>query len=182
MKTAGAIGLCALMCSACGDRPSETSAATGPPSSAPASTTAKPSSPAQVVDACGLFTQAEVEALLKRPVLAGQKDQAATLTACSYGNPDAPVLNGKPTDVLLMVSVLTDQMPNQSKGIFDIAKKNAAEVQMISGLGDEAMWDNVLRGLRVVKGNHLVEVDLGSDLGGLETARAIMERMLAKLP
>jgi pantoate kinase len=83
--------------------------------------------------------------------------------------------------VPLILSVLTEEMPNQSKGIFEIAKSNAAEVQMVSGLGDLAMWDNVLRVLRVVKGSHLVEVELGSDLGDLETARAIMEKMLAKL-
>jgi hypothetical protein len=115
------------------------------------------------------------------PVLAGEKDQAATLTTCSYGNPATPVVNGKPTDVLLVLSVLTDELPNQSKGTFEIAKSNAAEVQMVSGLGEQAFWDEVGRVLRVVKGNHLVEASLGSDLGGLDTARAIMEKMLAKL-
>jgi hypothetical protein len=115
------------------------------------------------------------------PVLAGEKDQAATLTTCSYGNPATPVVNGKPTDVLLLLSILTDELPNQSKGIFEIAKSNAAEVQMVSGLGEQAFWDNVGRVLRVVKGDHLVEASLGSDLGGLDTARAIMEKMLAKL-
>lgn len=183
MKTAGAIVFCALICSACDDGTRQTSTGNGQPaSSVPAPATAKATSPARIVDTCGLFTQAEVEAMLRRPVLAGQKDQIATLTTCSYGNPTTPVLNGKPTDVLLLLSVLTDEMPNQSKGIFDIAKRNAAEVRMISGLGDQAFWDEVGRGLRVVKGNHLVEANLGSDLGGLETARAIMERMLAKLP
>ena len=182
MKTAGPIVLCALMCSACDDGMSETRTATGQrASSAPTPATAKPSSPATLVETCSLFTQVEVEAMLRRPVLAGQKDQVATLTTCSYGNPTAPVLNGKPTDVLLLLSVLTDEMPNQSKGIFEIAKSNAAEVQMVSGLGEQAMWDSLERVLRVVKANHLVEAKLGSDLGGLETARAIMKKMLAKL-
>jgi hypothetical protein len=182
MKAAGPIVLCALMCSACDDGTTETSTATRKGlSSAPAPATARPSSPVKIVDTCGLFTQAEVEALLRRPVLAGQKDHVATLTTCSYGNPATPVLNGKPTDVLLLLSVLTDEMPNQSKGIFEIAKSNAAEVQMVSGLGEQAVWDSLERVLRVVKGNHLVEAKLGSDLGGLETARAIMEKMLAKL-
>ena len=182
MKIAGAIVLCALLCSACDDRRSETSTATGQrTSSAPAPATAKASSPVKIVDTCGLFTQAEVEALLRRPVLAGQRDHVATFTTCSYGNPATPVLNGQPTDVLLLLSVLTDGMPNQSKGIFETAKSNAAEVQMVSGLGEQAMWDSLERVLRVVKGNHLVEAKLGSDLGGLETARAIMKKMLAKL-
>jgi hypothetical protein len=182
MRTAGAIVLWALVFSACGGGTSETSTATGQrASSASAAATARATSPAAIVDTCGLFTQAEVEAMLRRPVLAGQKDQAATLTMCSYGNPATPVVNGKPTDVLLLLSVLTDELPNQSRGIFEIAKSNAAEVQAVSGLGEQAFWDNVGRVLRVVKGNHLVEASLGSDLGGLDTARAIMEKMLAKL-
>jgi len=182
MKPATAIVLWALVFSACDGGTSETSTATGQrASSASAPATAKATSPAAIVDTCGLFTQAEVEAMLRRPVLAGEKDQAATLTTCSYGNPATPVVNGKPTDVLLVLSVLTDELPNQSKGTFEIAKSNAAEVQMVSGLGEQAFWDNVGRVLRVVKGNHLVEASLGSDLGGLDTARAIMEKMLAKL-
>jgi hypothetical protein len=182
MKTAGAIVLCALMFSACDTGTSKTSTATGQrASSTSAPATARASSPVAIVDTCGLFTQAEVEAMLRRPVLPGQKDQAATLTTCSYGNPAAPVLNGKPTDVLLVLSVLTDELPNQSKGIFEIAKSNAAEGHMVSGLGEQAFWDNVGRVLRVVERNHLVEASLGSDLGGLETARAIMQKMLAKL-
>jgi hypothetical protein len=182
MKTAGAIVLWALVFSACGGGTSETSTATGQrASSASVAATAKAASPAAIVDTCGLFTQGEVEAMLRRSVLAGEKDQAATLATCSYGNPATPVVNGKPTDVLLVLSVLTDELPNQSKGIFEIAKSNAAEVQMVSGLGEQAFWDNVGRVLRVVKGNHLVEASLGSDLGGLDTARAIMEKMLAKL-
>jgi hypothetical protein len=182
MKNPCAIVLCALMFSACNDGTSEPRAATAQRApSAPPRATAVAGSPAAIVDTCGLFTQAEVEAMLRRRVLAGQKDQAATLATCSYGNPATPVLNGKPTDVLLLLSVLTDELPNQSKGIFDIARSNAAEVQMVSGLGEQACWDNVGRVLRVVERNHLVEVKLGSDLGGLETARAIMEKMLAKL-
>jgi hypothetical protein len=180
MKTSGAIVLWALVFSACGGGTSETSTAAGQRASS-ASAPAKATSPAAIVDTCGLFTQAEVEAMLRRPVLAGEKDQAATLTTCSYGNPATPVVNGKPTDVLLVLSVLTDELPNQSKGTFEIAKSNAAEVQMVSGLGEQAFWDNVVRVLRVVKGNHLVEASLGSNLGGLDTARAIMEKMLAKL-
>jgi len=180
MKTSGAIVLWALVFSACGGGTSETSTAAGQRASS-ASAPAKATSPAAIVDTCGLFTQAEVEAMLRRPVLAGEKDQAATLTTCSYGNPATPVVNGKPTDVLLVLSVLTDELPNQSKGVFEIAKSNAAEVQMVSGLGEQAFWDNVVRVLRVVKGNHLVEASLGSNLGGLDTARAIMEKMLAKL-
>ena len=180
MKTSGAIVLWALVFSACGGGTSETSTAAGQRASS-ASAPAKATSPAAIVDTCGLFTQAEVEAMLRRPVLAGEKDQAATLTTCSYGNPATPVVNGKPTDVLLVLSVLTDELPNQSKGTFEIAKSNAAEVQMVSGLGEQAFWDNVGRVLRVVKGNHLVEASLGSNLGGLDTARAIMEKMLAKL-
>src|SRR5258705_10329426 len=81
MKTAGGIVLWALVFSACDGGTSETSTATGQrASSASAAATAKATPPAAIVDTCGLFTQAEVEAMLRRPVLAGEKDQAATLT------------------------------------------------------------------------------------------------------
>jgi hypothetical protein len=166
---------------ACGGGGSETRE-DAPARSAPIETqAARPTAP-RVVDACGLLTKAEVESLLHRAVLEGRKDQAATLSTCGYGNPTAPLVNGIATDTLLTVSVLTDELPNQSKGIFEIARTNASDAEVVNGLGDQAFWDNTIRELHVLKGNHLAEVTLGSDLGGLQTARPIMERMLAKLP
>jgi hypothetical protein len=55
-------------------------------------------------------------------------------------------------------------------------------VQPVAGLGDEAFWDGVLRTLRLVKGNVGVDVTIGSELGGLKTARTLAEKALAKFP
>lgn len=74
------------------------------------------------------------------------------------------------------------ERPEQAKGAYDIAKKNAGDVKPIGGVGDEAYWDDVLRVFRVVKGNVGVDVTIASDLGGLKTARAIAEKVVAKLP
>jgi len=84
--------------------------------------------------------------------------------------------------MLVTLGVFTGAQQSQAKGAFDIAKKNAADVDTVSGIGDEAFWDKYVRSLRVVKGNHLVDVSVGADLGDLKTARAIAERALAKLP
>lgn len=66
MKHPCAIVLCALMLSACNDGTSETNTATAQRApSASARTTAVAGSPAPIVDTCGLFTQAELEAMLR---------------------------------------------------------------------------------------------------------------------
>jgi len=153
----------------------------------PAEKSVAQSAPAQSqssapVDACTLLTKTDLQAIVGKPVLDGMPDQAAELATCAYGNPSAPQVGGRPTDVLVTLGVFTGAQPSQAKGAFDIAKKNAAEVDTVSGIGDEAFWDKYVRSLRVVKGNHLVDVSVGADLGDLKTARAIAEQALAKLP
>jgi hypothetical protein len=134
------------------------------------------------VDACAVLTQAEIQALIARSAMKGQKSDVAELSSCTYGNPQAPVLNGMPTDVLVKIDVFHGERPGQAREVQEIARKNAAEVQPVSGLGDQAYWDGILRTLWVVKGNRGVNVSVGSDLGGLKTARAIADKVLAKLP
>lgn len=134
------------------------------------------------IDACALLTQAEIQALIGRSAMKGQKSDVAELSSCTYGNPQAPVLNGQPTDVLVKIAVFNGERPGQAKDAHEIARKNAAEVQPVTGLGEQAYWDGILRTLSVVKGNRGVGVNVGSDLGGLKTARAIAEKVLAKLP
>jgi hypothetical protein len=112
----------------------------------------------------------------------GQKSDVAELSSCTYGNPQAPVLNGQPTDVLVTIAIFNGERPGQARETQEIARKNAAEVQPVSGVGDQAYWDGILRTLSVVKGNRGVDVNIASDLGGLKTARAIAEKILAKLP
>ena len=134
------------------------------------------------IDACAVLTQTEIQGVIGRSTMKGQKNDVAELSSCTYGNPQAPVLNGHPTDVLVKIAVFNGERSGQARDVQEIARKNAAEVQPVSGLGDQAYWDGILRNLSVVKGNRGVEVSVGSDLGGLKTARAIAEKVLAKLP
>ena len=150
--------------------------------SAPQSAPAQSQSSTPALNACSLLTKTDIQAAVGKPVLDGMPDQAAELATCAYGNPSAPQVGGRPTDVLVSLGVFTGSQPGQAKGAFDIAKKNAAEVDAVSGIGEEAFWDKYVRSLRVFKGNHLLDVSLGADLGDLKTARAIAEQALAKLP
>jgi hypothetical protein len=134
------------------------------------------------IDACAVLTQAELQGLIGRSAMKGQKSDVAELSSCTFGNPQAPVLNGQPTDVLAKVVVFNGERPGQAREAYDIGRTNAAEVQPVSGLGDQAYWDGILRTLCLVKGNIGVDVRVGSDLGGLKTARAIAEKVVAKLP
>jgi hypothetical protein len=145
---------------------------------------AKPAAPTATkrVEACALFNKAEIQALIGRAAMDGRKSEVAELSSCSFGNPKAPLVNGQPTDVLLTIDVFNGERPGQAKGAYDIAKKNTGDVKPIGGVGDEAYWDDVLRVFRVVKGNVGVDVTIASDLGGLKTARAIAENVVAKLP
>jgi hypothetical protein len=129
-----------------------------------------------------LFTKAEIEASLNRRVMDGRGEDVAEESSCDYGNPDVPLVNGRATDSLLILRVFSGTRPNQARGVYDIAKSNAAGVQEVSGLGEVAFWDDLLRTLRTVKDNYHLEMVIGSNLGGLNTARAIAEKALAKLP
>src|SRR5262249_16851664 len=89
---------------------------------------------------------------------------------------------GRPTDIHLSLGVFSGSAPGQARGVYDIAKNNAGKPQEVSGLGEVAFWDNSPRTLRAVKGNHMVDLTIGSDLGGLKTAQAFAAKPLAKLP
>jgi hypothetical protein len=155
-----------------------------PPASESSAPPAAPASQAAVkrVAACSLFTKAEIETLVGRPVMEGRQDDAAEVSGCEYGNPEAPIINGTRTDVTLNLSIFNGTLPNQAKGVYEIAKRNAAGVEAVNGLGNEAFWDAEQRTLYVVKGNYLVDVMLTSGVGGLKPAQAIAQQSLAKLP
>lgn len=161
-----------LMAGCGGSAPPAQSTQSNPPAQ-----TAKPvsSPPVARVAACSLFTTGEIQALLGRPVSEGRQEEMAELSTCQYQAP-AP-----PPDILLTLYVFTGTEPGQAKGVYEIAKKNAAGVETVSGVGDEAYWDDLLRKLSAVKNNYQVDVTIASDLGGLKTARAVMEKLLPKL-
>jgi len=142
-----------------------------------------------LLDACSLLTKAEVEAGVGRPVLAPQKEEAANLVICNYGDPTAPTLQGRPLSQVLSISVFVGSDAQyyagaaaQARDSFEQGRKNAASVQPVPGLGDDAYWDQVFRTLNVLKGKYEVEVTVGSDVGGMEVARAFAAKVLPRLP
>lgn len=128
------------------------------------------------LDACSLLTRAEVQTATKKPVLAPAKGQVANMASCGFGDPkDA-------TSKVVDLNVLVAPNAADARRALAIAKSNAADVQPVAGLGDESYWDKYLRTLRVVKGRYQLDLVLDSEAGGLETAKALAGKALARLP
>jgi hypothetical protein len=128
------------------------------------------------LDACSLLTRAEVQTATKKPVLAPAKSQIANMASCGFGDPkDA-------TSKVVDLNVLVAANAADARRALAIAKSNAADVQPVAGLGDEGYWDKYLRTLRVVKGRYQLDLVLDSEAGGLETAKALAGKALARLP
>ena len=134
--------------------------AAGAPAVAPT-----PESPA--VDACSLLTKAEVEAAAGRAVMDPIEDHTAPrLSICSYGEPGSPLFAGKPGVVVVVLSVLTggnDYFAGaaaQVNATFDMAARNAGEIQPVDGLGERAHWAAELDTLRVVQDHYMLEVSV----------------------
>ncbi len=173
MKTSW-LAACLVVAACGGGTPSTQGSASAAP---PADTgPAQPATPR--VAACSLMTRADVRALLGRPVSDGRQEDAAELSTCQYG---VTIGAGAPPMVLLTVGVFSGTRPGQAQGVYDIARRNAAGVEAVAGLGDEAYWDDLLHTLRTVRGNVQIDVTIASDLGGLKMARAVAEKLLGAL-
>ena len=68
----------------------------------------------------------------------------------------------------------------QAKDGLEIARKNSASDETVTGLGEAAYWDKVLRKLSMASGKYLVTVGVEDD--NLNVAKAAATRALAKLP
>ncbi len=177
MRTHCVVLFCSLTAGACGGgSPDAQSSGSSPRDPAP-----KPAvrSPAQSVAACSLFTKAEIEGALGQPVSEGRQEEMAELSTCQYDTVPGP---DTPPGGLLTVGIFTGTRPGQAKGVYDIAKSNAAKVEEVSGVGDEAYWDDILKTMRVVKADYQIDISFGMGAGGLQVARSLAEKTLAKLP
>lgn len=154
------------------------------------SPTAKASAaPFVPLDACSLLTRADVEAIAGKTVLDGRKEEVANLVTCSFGDPSAPQVGGRSLGQVLTLSVMTGQEGTyyagpvaQAKDAYLTAKKNAGSVEAISGLGEDAYWDNVLHKLSFVKGRYMVDVDVESEGDRRTVARTAAMKTLERLP
>jgi hypothetical protein len=128
------------------------------------------------LDACSLLTSADVQAATKRPVRPPAKSVIANLATCTFDDPKDP------TSKVVNLSVLVSANAGDAKKAMVIAKSNAADVQPIAGLGEDAYWDRYLRALRIVKGRYELDLVLDSEAGGLDAARALAAKALSRLP
>lgn len=145
----------------------------GPADPAPQSAT---QSPAKSVAACSLFTKAEIEAALGKPVSDGRQEEMAELSTCQYDTVPGP---DTAPGGLFTLGIFTGTRPGQAKGLYDIAKSNAGKVEEVSGVGDEAYWDDILKTLRLVKGDYQIDISFGMGAGGLQAARSLAEKTVA---
>jgi hypothetical protein len=128
------------------------------------------------LDACSLLTGPDVQAATKRAVRPPAKSATANLATCTFDDPKDP------TSKVLKLDVLVSANAADAKKALAIAKSNAADVQPVAGLGDDAYWDKYLRALRVVKGRYQLDLELDSEAGGLDAAKALAVKALSRLP
>ena len=135
------------------------------------------------LDACALLSRADVEAATAQTVREPERENAANLYTCKYGDATKPLLNGKSLDPVVSVGVFVGDTPAAAKWVQDFARSNAVvAVQPVTGVGSDAFWIDSDRGLQTIKGRYKVDVDIAADAGGLAAAKALAIKVLAKLP
>jgi len=134
------------------------------------------------LDVCSLVSRADVEAATARAAREPQRENAANLYTCTYGDATQPLLGGKSIDPLASVAVFVGDTPAAAKWVLDLARTNAASVQPVTGIGPDAFWDDPTRIVRTIKGRYMVDIGVAADAGGLAAAKALAMKVLAKLP
>lgn len=148
--------------------------ATSRPTGATAPT---PASGGVLQDACTLLTKAEVEAALATPVGEVLSSLPGTqFPACEFSAPRSRA------ELLVQVVVNPFFNSNAARGAFDALKpSNAVNV---SGLGDGAYWIADTGRLALLKGNHIVSVDV-RESGGKDrqaVARELAAKAIPRVP
>jgi hypothetical protein len=164
-----------LLTLACGG--TEAAPEGAPPPAPDAQATAPASAPDQI-DACALLSKADVEAAVGRPVQDPVGDSIANLFGCRYRDPQDP----SGTENMVRVAVLVADNAADARDVQETSRSNAAEVNPVAGLGDDAYWDAINRSLNVVKGAYHVTLSVSHDAGGLDSARKLAEQLLPRLP
>jgi len=161
-----------------------TPAAAGAAAQKPAAAAAAPP-----VDACALLTKPDVESVAGKSVVAGRKEDAGPLSTCAFDDPTSPQVGGRGISQVLTLAVMSGEAgayykgPNsQAKDSLEIARKNSASDETVTGLGEVAYWDKILRNLNVASGRYFVTIGVESRSDGLAVAKAAATKVLAKLP
>jgi hypothetical protein len=130
----------------------------------------------QGLDACALITKPEVDAATKHVLAHGAKSTVANLSSCAFADPKMPMM--KPVSL----NVLVASSAADAKKAYEIAKSNAASVEAVTGVGEQAYWDKYLHTLQTTKGKYQVDLTVDGDFGGLDAAKALLTKALARLP
>jgi hypothetical protein len=139
------------------------------------------------VDACALLDRADIETAIGREVLEPQNEQLSNLACCSYGDPETPIISI--VTVCAFVGSHAEYYAGaetQAKDIFEQGKNNAASIQPVSGLGNDAYWDEIFNSLHVSQGKYelSIEISLDSEDGEttLDLSRELAQKALQRLP
>ncbi|MBI2953355.1 MAG: hypothetical protein HYY30_03510 [Chloroflexi bacterium] len=147
-----------------------------PPTSAPA--TAKTSAPAGQAspEACPVLTRQEVEAALSKPVLpADVLITEGYLISCSFRDKERPALS--------LVSVIV-QSGSQAKLGYQTRKSLATDQKSVTGLGDDAFWEESDDNLEVLMGDNAVVLTIDDEAAGdrPKVAQGLTKKVLERLP
>ncbi len=158
---------------------------------APAGSTATPAAgskepaPPQV-NACTLFSKAEIEAAAGRPVRDPAEETLANLSTCGYGDPNSPLVAGRSQTKTVALSVVSGDAGYfegpvaQTAALYEMAVKNAGEIQQVSGLGDKAHWASST--LRVLRGAYMLEVEVDAGDASRKIAEQLARMAIERLP
>ncbi len=138
------------------------------------------------VNACSLFTKAEIEAATGRPVRDPAEEALANLSTCSFGDPKSPLVAGRSLTKTVALSVVSgddgyfEGPVAQTAALYEMAAKNAGEIQEVSGLGDKAHWASST--LRVLRGAYMVEVEVDAGDSSRKIAEQLARTAIDRLP
>lgn len=175
--------LCALLPLGCGNGGG---AKTKAPAAAAATAQAGPAQPFVPLEACSLLTKAEAESLAGTPVMEPARETAGNLSTCYFGVPGSPMAGSRPINTAVKLTVFTGMegayyagATAQARDGYEQTRKNADAAEPVAGLGDSAYWNRDFKSLEALKGKYWLTVDAE---GGLETAKKVMAKAIAKLP
>jgi hypothetical protein len=151
---------------------------------------AEDSAATQPLQACDLLTTADVEAILggtvdePRQTSRDDEERQFWMSQCDYYAPQQE----RGAGLMIQSSANADPIKALEAHMANLKNSlgDAYEAQTVDGVGGAAVWDGSVKQLTVFDGAHMLIVTVtgaGQEEGiALETAKALAEKALAKLP
>jgi hypothetical protein len=151
---------------------------------------AAPSGVVSKLDSCALLTQMDAEELLGASVATPSTNDVTSedpsdpraMSQCAYSTTGSEYKS-------VSVLVRRGSTPAESlAGLQQIREENTlgSRIEPVTGLGDEAFWaqNDYSDQLTVAQGQFMViaSADLGEGISTLDTSKAVVQRVLARLP